>query len=478
MLSPAQLHTKLLRASLCDSDQSEFPMLTLPAFILAIALLIAVHEYGHYRMALACGVKVLRFSIGFGKPLYRWQSKKSSTEFVLALFPLGGYVKMLDEREAPVAPELRHLAFNTQALRSRVAIVAAGPLANLGLAVLLYACVNWMGLELPAPVLSVPNAGTLASQAGVTGGERVVRAGVDGQELAPVQSFEDVRWALTRGSLEGDDIRLALVTTNSQERDVVLKLSGLPRAEVDAELFAKIGVVAPFSRPLIGQTVADGAAARAGLLDGDEVQSVNGQRVVDGQQLRRLIRESGASGVSAAQVWQVLRNGQALAVNVQPQVVIEGALTIGRIGAYVGARPQMVMVRYGLLEGVWQASLKTWDVSVLTLKMMGKMVIGEASLKNISGPLTIADYAGRSAGLGLTQYLIFLALISVSLGVLNLLPLPVLDGGHLMYYLWEGTTGKPVSEAWMERLQQGGIAVLMLMMSIALFNDISRLFAL
>jgi regulator of sigma E protease len=459
------------------SNSIYFVVLTLPAFVLAIALLIAVHEYGHFRMAIVCGVKVLRFSIGFGKPLYRWQSKLSGTEFVLAIFPLGGYVKMLDEREAPVEPGLRHLAFNTQALSRRVMIVVAGPLANLGLAVLLYTCVNWIGQDLAAPVLSRPETQTLASQAGVSGGERVVRAGVAGQEPLTVQSFDDLRWVLTQGGLEGADVELDMSLSRDVVHTTIIRLSGLPTSEVDAQWFAKVGIAGPFGRPMIGKILSGGAAQLAGLQDGDEVVSVNGEHVVDGAQLRQGIRKSTGSPTDAPQKWRIIRSGQEIELSVLPQLVLEGEQTIGRIGAYVGAQPEMVLVRYGAFDGVWHAAIKTWNVCTLTLQMMGKMLVGEASIKNISGPLTIADYAGKSAGLGLTQYLNFLALISVSLGVLNLLPLPVLDGGHLMYYLWEGVTGKPVAEVWLERLQRGGIAVLMFMMSVALFNDLSRLFA-
>lgn len=452
-------------------------MLTIAAFALALGLLIAVHEYGHYRMAVACGVQVLRFSIGFGKTLIRWQPKGSATEFVLAAFPLGGYVKMLDEREAPVPAAQRHLAFNTQPLRSRVAIVAAGPVANLLLAVLLYAIVNWSGVQHPAPLLASPELGTVAERAGLMGGERVERAGFDGDELEAIESFEELRWILTRGALEGRDVRLLLSEPARATRsEVLLGLSSLQANDADAELFRRIGIAGPFSRAVIGAVTPGAPADKAGLRDGDVVRQVAAVPVRDGQQLRRLIRSSLLNGQAVPAVWKIERAGIELEVTVEPEAHQEGELLVGKIGAYVGAVPELVTVRYGAADGLWRGLVRTWDVSVLTLRMMGKMLVGEASLKNLSGPLTIADYAGKSAGMGWTQYLLFLALISVSLGVLNLLPLPVLDGGHLMYYLWEGVTGKSVSDVWMERLQRGGVAILLVMMSIAIFNDITRLF--
>ncbi len=452
-------------------------LLTLIAFVVALGLLIAIHEWGHYRMAVARGVKVLRFSVGFGKTIARWKPRRQrpgqDTEFVIGAIPFGGYVKMLDGREAPVPDDERHLAFDSQPLSSRALIVAAGPAANLLLAALLYALVNWIGVSEPRAVLSPPVAGSLAAQAGLQGGEVVRQAGVAGDELAPVASFERLRWLLTRAALDGEDLVLDVARAGGRGREVTLPLSTLSLREPDARLFRAIGIVAPLSQPVMGQVVPGGAAERAGLRQGDLVRQVGATPVVDGQQLRELIRASGQSGRAAPAEWLVEREGRALRLQVQPEVQQDKGQPVGRIGAYVGAAPDMVMVREGPLDGLWAGAVRVWEVAALSLKLLGRMLVGELSLKNLSGPIAIADYAGQSASLGLTYYLAFLAFISVSLGVLNLLPVPVLDGGHLMYYLWEAVTGRPVTGVWLERLQYAGMSLLLAMMAIAMYNDIA-----
>ena len=451
-------------------------MLTAVAFIVALGLLIAVHEYGHYRVAVACGVKVLRFSIGIGKPLLKWQGKNAETEFVIAALPLGGYVRMLDEREGSVPQEQLHRAFNRQPLRKRAAIVAAGPVANLLLAIALYSVVNWVGLEQPKAIVSAPRIGTLAHDARLRGGEQIAFIRVGQAAPTSVHSFEDLRWQITQSALHGQDVTLSWISRNGQSQgDTQLRLSALMGSQLDASALERIGISEPWTPATVGALMPNMPAQKAGLMEGDSVLSVNGQRVSDGAQLRALIRKSVLGSEALAQDWELLRGGVQMHLVVHPEVVDSVDGKLARIGAFIGGAPEMVLVQQGFLEGLTSGFAKTWDVSILSVQMMFKMVIGQASLANLSGPLTIADYAGKSASLGWVQYILFLALISVSLGVLNLLPLPVLDGGHLMYYLWEGVTGHPVSDVWMERLQRVGISLLLVMMAIALFNDISRL---
>lgn len=451
---------------------------TLLAFLVVICILIAVHEWGHYRMAVACNVKVLRFAIGFGKPLLRFKPKKprsgQDTEFILAAIPFGGYVKMLDEREGPVPPEERHRAFNTQPLRSRALIVAAGPVANLLLAVALYTVIGWVGIQEPRALLAVPAAGSLAEKAGLQAGDEVLSMTLAGQPDEPVRSFETVRWLLTRGAIDRADITLN-IQRGGQTRQATLALSQLQRQEPDAQMFEEIGIASPLRQPVVGAVSSGGAAERAGLQTGDVVLQMGEQTIADGRQLIGLIRASGQNGAPPEQTWLIERQGQRLSLKVQPELAREnGAVAVGKIGAAIGALPEMTLVRYGPWQALAHGAGKVWETSALTLRLLGRMVLGQLSLKNISGPVTIADFAGQAARLGPMYFLGMLAFVSVSLGVLNLLPLPVLDGGHLMYYLWEALTGRPVSGAWMERLQRGGAALLVAMMLLALYNDISR----
>ncbi len=359
---------------------------TVLAFLLTLGVLIVVHEYGHYRVAVACGVKVLRFSIGFGRVLWRRQKSADATEFVLCALPLGGYVRMLDEREGHVPEHQRESAFNRKPLLQRVAIVAAGPIANLLLAVLLYACAHWLGVSEPKAVLGPPVVGSVADAAGMRSGDWVRAVSLDGSDWQEVRSLTDLRWQVTQVALDGGSLRLSVSDGDGRgNRDLKLDLSRLPSRDVDAAFMRAIGLGSGYSEPVLGDVKADGPAATAGLKRGDRVVALDGAAINDAQTLRERIRAAVRGSQSVDQMWSVLREGRALEIKVTPRATAEGSAMVGRIDAFVGAPPEMVKVGYGPIEGLHKAAVRTWEVSALTLRMLGRMLIGEASLKNLSG---------------------------------------------------------------------------------------------
>ncbi len=447
---------------------------TIGAFIVALGVLIIFHEFGHYLVARWCGVKVLRFSIGFGRPLLRKRWGKDQTEWVIAAFPLGGYVKMLDEREGDVAPEELTRSFNRKSVARRSAIVAAGPIANFLLAILLYCFLFMLGVSGMKPILGPVTPATPAAFATFEAGEIIIKIGTE-----PVATWQDARWLLLSQAVEKSPA--VTVETLNQRGEInwrKLDLSNFHTDDLDGDFLKKIGLNSyqPAMKPVIAQVTPDGAGNRAGLLANDEILAVNGEKIASWEELVQQLRSKPGQLLTL----QIHRGSSILNINVTPDTVTEKGEKIGKVGVGPKIDPAeleglLVKTSYPLGIALIKAVDRTWETSMFTLRMLGKMLTGEVSWKNVSGPITIADYAGQSAQMGLAPYLGFLALISISLGVLNLLPVPILDGGHLMYYAVEIVKGSPLSEKTMEIGQQVGMALLFALMAFAIYNDISRL---
>jgi len=444
------------------------------AFVFVLGVLITIHEFGHYWVARRCGVKVLRFSVGFGKAIWRKRFATDGTEWVLAAFPLGGYVKMLDEREGVVAAEERHLAFNRQPLHKRAMIVAAGPLANFALAIALFWAVFIGGTDELRPLLSTPPAATPAALAGFGHGERITRLNDQ-----PLTTWQDFRWAIVKQAKPGIELRIETVNLNDE-----INLRTLPIDAASAALseggdpISALGFMLyrPKVPPVIEKVMPGSPAEIGGFKVGDRVLQIDRKPVSEWVTLVEMVRASPGREL----VIEVDRAGNTVELRVTPRVEEDRGRNVVRVGlqANYELAPKvetMITVRYGVVDGLFRAFDETWEKSVFTLQAFGRMITGDLSWKNLSGPVTIADYAGQSARLGWSYYLQFMALVSISLGVLNFLPVPLLDGGHLMYYAVEAITRRPLSERLQEIGQQVGLALLIGLMAFAFYNDIQRI---
>ncbi len=445
-------------------------LLSLAGLAVTLGVLITVHEFGHFWIARRAGVKVLRFSIGFGKPLWRRVGRVDGTEYVIGAIPLGGYVKMLDTREGEVEDGDAHRAFDRQPVATRTAIVLAGPAFNFAFAILAYWLLFMGGVSALRPVLGEPLPASSAAAAGFRAGDEIVA--VAGE---PVRTLEEALLALLDHGVPG-----AAVAVQVRDADGALRTHTLvaPEAGGDDGL-GHFGLV-PYRPPLpavIGSLKEGGAAQAAGLAPGDRVLAVDEVAVKDWADWAARVRAHPGQAMTV----RLEREGAVRTLSLTPHAVETARGREGQIGAYAQmpsdlAESLRVVVRYGPLDAALAAVGKTWDMSAFTLRMLGRMLIGQASLDNLSGPITIAQMAGQSAAVGLSAFVSFLAVVSISLGVLNLLPVPLLDGGHLAFYLIEALKGSPLSEAAQAAGQRIGVAVLLLLMGLAFFNDLARLF--
>jgi regulator of sigma E protease len=448
-------------------------MVTLLAFVGAIALLVVFHELGHYWVARRCDVKVLRFSVGFGRVVYSKRFANSPTEWVISAIPLGGYVKMVDEREGEVVAEDIPFAFNRKPVLQRMAIVVAGPLANFLLAIVLYWAMFVHGVPGLKPVLGDVTPGSPAAIAQLQPGDTILSIN---DETIP--SWQEMRWRLLDLALQKAEVTIGTLGSSGTTTFHALDVSGLEAKDLDGEFLDKLGLhlYQPVLLPVIGKLAEGDVAQRAGLQQGDRIQKANGLPITLWSEFVDVVRSHPGQSMQL----EVQRGDMTLNIAVVPQSVVEAGTTVGKIGAAPQVdlaewRSLLVDVNYNPAEALARSIRKTWETSTITLKMLGKMVLGEVSMKNLSGPITIADYAGQSAVMGIAAYLGFLSLISISLGVLNLLPIPLLDGGHLLYYVAELVKGSPVSEQAWEFGQKIGIALLGTLMVFAIYNDVNRL---